>query len=203
MSSSLYAESSLPPELEERVHAELRSDERLLWVGQPIPKRFARKALPIMLFGIPFLLFSVFWMVMASGMGFGRGFGMMGMLFSLFGLPFVLVGLGMVSSPLWFKNRARKTFYAVTSRRAILWEAGFFGRVEVRSYESNDLEDLHRVEYDNGEGDLVFQEMVTFGRNNRGHQTTHLKQHGMMGIPRVREIEELIRQALIHPSEEK
>ena len=61
-------------------------------------------------------------------------FGAFGVLFPLFGLPFVMVGVGMLSSPFWLRRRAKRTCYALTDRRAILWEAGWFGSVEVRSY---------------------------------------------------------------------
>ena len=122
--------------------------------------------------GIPWTAFALFWMAGASGLlfgGFGGGNGPPGMgaffiCFPLFGIPFVLIGLGMLTSPFWAVRRAKRTCYALTDRRAILWEAGWFGRIEVRSYGPADLTRLRRVEYADGNGDLVFEEIITFDR---------------------------------------
>lgn len=205
MSSTLYNESRLPIEMDRRVHEDLRDGEQLLWVGQPIPSRFARRSIPLMLFGIPFAGFAIFWMAAASGILFGgRGngnMGLFGMIFPLFGLPFLLVGLGMVSSPYWYRQRAKKTFYAVTDQRVILWTAGWFGRMDVRAYTPDRLEKMRRVEYGNGDGDLILEEYMTIGRDSDGHQTSNMRRHGLMGIANVREVEELIRKGLIGSSD--
>lgn len=206
MGSSLFLDSRLPIELENRVQSELRDGERLLWVGQPIPARYGRKGIPLMIFGGIFTAFSLFWIVMAFSMGAfagGNAFGWMGLIFPLFGLPFLLVGLGMLTAPRWMKKLASRTFYAITDRRVILWEAGLFGRMEVRSYYPDDLQSMRRVEYANGEGDLILEEYITYGRDSDGHRTRHPKRHGLMAIDQVREVEELIHQALVAPLESK
>ncbi|MCE9530678.1 MAG: hypothetical protein K8T89_06060 [Planctomycetes bacterium] len=199
MDIPLFDNSSLAPELDTRVRSELRDNEQLLWVGQPRPGRCARQALPIVLFGIPWTAFALFWMVAASGMlfGGGGGLGAIGIIFPLFGLPFVLIGLAMLSSPYWLRKRAKRTCYALTNRRAIVWKASWFGSVEVRSYGPNELTKLRRVEYPNGEGDIVFEETtVTFGRDADGNRTAQTNRNGFMAIENVRAIEELLRKAL-------
>ncbi|MCA9071931.1 MAG: hypothetical protein KDA84_23545 [Planctomycetaceae bacterium] len=204
MSSSLFLDSSLPPDLDNRVQSELRDGERLLWVGQPIPARYGRKGTPLMIFGGVFTAFSLFWIVMAltiGGFAGANGLGWIGLIFPLFGVPFVLVGAGMLSAPFWMKKLAAQTFYAITDRRVILWEAGLFGRMEVRSYDPSQLKTIRRVEYANGEGDLILEEFVTYGRDSDGHRTRHRKLHGLMAIAHVRDVEELIHRALVAPIE--
>ena len=98
--------SGLPADLDARVRSEMRDGEQLLWVGQPRPGRFARQAIPLVLFGIPFTAFAVFWMVVTSSAllfgGFANNVGPGGFgwffaaCFPLFGLPFMLIGLGML-----------------------------------------------------------------------------------------------------------
>jgi hypothetical protein len=202
----LYGDSRLPPELETRVQSELSDGERLLWVGQPLPGRIARSAIPIVLFGIPWTAFSIFWVAAASGMvflGFGKGdagVGGIGAIFScfpLFGIPFILIGFGMLSSPYWLRRRAKRTCYALTERRAIIWQGGWFGSVEVRSYGPSELNKIRRTEYSDGSGDLVFEEVVSIGRYNNGQRTTHTTRHGFMAIAEVRKIDELLRKALL------
>src|SRR5262245_16089820 len=117
MDDPLFDNSSLPADLDARVRSEMRDGERLLWVGQPKPGRFARHAIPIVLFGIPWTAFALLWTGCASGIlfgGFGNndgpgGFGAFFAYFPLFGLLFVLIGLGMLSSPYWLWRQAKRT----------------------------------------------------------------------------------------------
>ncbi len=59
----LFGNSNLPPELDARVRSELQRDEQLLWVGQPLPGRFARSGCFLALFGVPFTAFALFSML--------------------------------------------------------------------------------------------------------------------------------------------
>jgi hypothetical protein len=201
----LFDDHELPPEIRDRARSELRSGERMLWVGQPRPNRFARQSIPVVLFGIPWTAFSIFWVAAASGIlfgGFGQnngeanGFGAFAVCFPLFGLPFVLIGLAMLSSPYWLWRQAKRTIYAVTDQRAILWNPSTFGGVEVRSYGPEWLGKIIRNDYSDGSGDLIFEEVTTIGRDSDGHRTTHIKKLGFMGIKDVRKIEELLRKGM-------
>jgi len=197
----LFDNSYLPPELDSRVRSELSSGERLLWVGQPRPGRSMRTAIPIVLFGLPWTAFAVFWMAGASGLllrGFDNGPpGVFGILFPLFGLPFVLIGLAMLSSPFWLRRRAQRTCYALTDRRAVLWQAGWFGGVDVRSYGPEELTKVHRTQYADGSGSLVFEEFVTIGHDSDGHVSRSTTRRGFMYVDNVRAVEELLRKALL------
>ncbi len=212
MDELLFEDSRLPDELDARVRSELRQGEKLLWVGQPRPGRLARQAWPIVLFGIPWTAFALFWMAGAAGMLFmaggaqqpqgNNGFDIIRFVFPLFGLPFVLVGFGMLSSPYWLMRRARKTCYAVTTQRAIIWQAGWFGSMEIRSFAPAELNRMRRVEYANGEGDLIFEDLLTMAHFERSKHQTNMRS-GFMGISNVKKSEELITKALLSPSNEK
>jgi hypothetical protein len=198
----LYGDSRLPDELDERVRSELKDGEQLLWVGQPRPGRFVRQALPVVLFGIPWTAFALFWTGMATWMVWGNAGAPAGpgilfrACFPLMGIPFILVGLGMLSSPFWARRKAKRTCYALTDRRAVLFEAGAFKSVEVRSYHPAALTKMFRRENADGSGDLVFEEITQWRRTNRGGRITNIQAHGFLGIDNVREIEELVRKAL-------
>jgi hypothetical protein len=194
----LYGDAEIPAHLKNRVQGELDQDEQLLWIGQPQPGRMARKAIPLMIFGIPFTAFALFWMTMASGILFVGGNADFGpgiflLCFPLFGIPFVVVGLGLLTAPFWAYRNAGRTCYAVTSKRVILWEAGWFGSITVRSYLPPELTKIFRREHSDGTGDLIFEEYYTYGRRGR----SHLNHRGFLAIERVREIEELIRKTLL------
>ena len=202
MHGPLFDSSTLPAELDDRVRSELRDGERLLWVGQPRPAWFPRESLPVMLFGIPFTAFSIFWMVAATGILFGDTDGKgptlaFRILFPLFGLPFVLIGLWMVLAPYWHRRKAKRSCYALTDRRAILWEAGSFRSVAVRTYGPDDLSKVYRVEYGNGRGDLVFEEIHRQRRSSKGRRWTSVTRHGFLDVDNVRGVEELLRKVLL------
>jgi hypothetical protein len=97
----------------------LMSDERLLWSGQPDPTKIFSAA---DLFLIPFSLiwggFAIFWEVGVVAHG--------SLLFSLFGLPFVAMGLYFIFGRFVVKSRRkRQTSYGLTDRRALVaWAPG-------------------------------------------------------------------------------
>ena len=45
--------------------------------------------------------------------------------------------------------------HAVTDRRAITWDAGWWGSVTVRSFRGGDLTQMRRTEFADGSGDLL------------------------------------------------
>src|ERR1041384_2667380 len=120
------------------VQRELAAGESLLWSGRPDPVRSSGAAYGCWIFAVPWTAFSVFWMAAAWGLIGGRGNPAM----SLFGLPFLLVGLGMMMAPRWAYASAKKTVYAVTTRRLIIMNEGRFRKI--KSFYADDLGALER-----------------------------------------------------------
>lgn len=147
-----------PGQVENRLEEELEDGETLLWFGFPEPRRAARTTLPIFLFAIPWTLFSFFWVGAAAwGMWGESGDGtplFMKVLFPLFGIPFALLGLWMLSAPWSAYRKAMETVYAVTNGRIFIMTLG--QRRTVKSYRDIDPSRVVRTEFDNGRGDLVF-----------------------------------------------
>src|SRR6266568_1851621 len=106
---------------EQIVTPQLDPGESLLWCGVPDPSRIALSTLPAALVGIPFAGFAAFWIYMAYTMTSkaSRAIGPFAF-FPLFGVPFLLVGLGVLGSPLWAYLAALRTAYAVTGQRAMI-----------------------------------------------------------------------------------
>ncbi|MDX2200053.1 MAG: hypothetical protein SF069_13915 [Phycisphaerae bacterium] len=166
---------------------------------QPIPGRMARMTLPIVLFAIPWTAFAVFWTA-AAGWGTSKaetGAGFFGF-FPLFGVPFILIGLGMLASPFWARRNARRSAYVLTDRRAILIAAGWSGSVTVRSFGPDRLTDLRRRQHADGSGDLVFAEDVH--RDSEGAR--HSADVGFLAIREVKAVEGMVR-ALVQKGERR
>jgi len=187
----------LPEHLRSIVEHELDDGEQLLWLDQPKPVKFMLQTLPIVLFGIPWTAFAIFWMWgAAQGTKEADAPGPF-KLFPLFGLPFILIGLGMLSSPLWAMKNAKKTAYAITDRRAIIFGGGH--GINIRSFRPDQLREVHRTQKADGCGDIIFKEYKI--HDSEGHP--RMKNIGFIGISNVRDVEDII-EALVarHEQEE-
>jgi hypothetical protein len=171
----------LSADLRRRIQAELSDDEELLWCGQPLPNRALGTGLLIAFFGVPFTLFSIFWTY-----GVWSVAGPLG----LFGAPFIVVGLGLLTAPLHLRRAAQRTVYAVTNRRAITIEQGSmpWSSATVRSIQPEALGDVERRENARGVGDLVLERRVEV-RNGR----SRTDERGFMGIADVAKAERAVR----------
>jgi hypothetical protein len=183
--------------LEQHIRAELRDGEQLLWSGQPIPRRMMRPAWFLVPFGVFWTSFTLVWITGALGFsailsGGFRGFGIVGLLFPLFGLPFLFIGLALLSSPIWLRRRAKRTAYALTDARAIIRSPKLFGGMEVRSYALAGMRNPVRRDYRDGSGDLIFQEFMTHSEYSDHGSHAQRTSLGFIGIRDVREVEAMI-----------
>ena len=159
-----------------------------MWLDQPIPGRMAGKTMPMVLFGIPWTAFALFWIAGASGFklpDFSHGFGW----FPLFGVPFVLIGFGLLSSPYWARRSAQRSVYVLTDRRAIIIRGSWRGNVSVRSFERERLTDLQRKQNTDGSGDLIFTRDVRRDSDGDRHSTDV----GFLAIRDVKNVEDIVR----------
>jgi hypothetical protein len=175
----------IPRDLREKVERELRDGERAQWIDMPIPHYFTPKSIASFLFAIPWTAFAIFWVCGASGFklpDFKEGFD----LFPLFGLPFILIGIGMLSTPIWTHRKALKTIYVVTDRRAITFMGG--RSITIRSYPPEQLGNIYRKERRDGTGDIVFDRRSW--RDSDGDR--HSEELGFLRINNPKEVEELL-----------
>jgi hypothetical protein len=168
--------------------SELEPGEYLLWSARPDAARAARASMLILFFAVPWTAFSLFWMTMAALGVWQTDMGAVAWIFPLFGLPFVAVGLGMLSLPYFVYSRAKRTVYAITDRRAMIIVAGSTRSVE--SYGPADFGSLKRVERADGTGDLIF--LTTEGRARRGSATK--RDLGFLAIPDVGGVERIFKE---------
>jgi hypothetical protein len=175
---------------DQAVAAQLDPGEGLLWSGSPSPGRMALSAVPAMVFGIPFGGFAAYWIFMAYQITSKSKGPDPSNFFPLFGIPFLLIGLGMLTAPLWAYLSASRTQYALTSKRALI-VSNYFTLI-VRSFTYEEMGEVQRLERAGGEGDLFFAQRAVVTR--RG--ATVLKRVGFLGIPDVRSVEQMIRSRL-------
>ncbi len=200
----MITQTPLPYETERLLNSELASGETVLWAGQPRPRLWTGQTIAAILFGIPWTAFSVSWVVLAGSMGSSVGttspgyhgptapnsFSLIFWIFPLFGLPFVLIGLGMLSLPYWTWRKAKKSIYAVTGKRGLILEANWRGSIVIRSISADQLADRTRTQNRDGSGDLIFTHLTTMSAGSEGGTTTTTV--GFKGIPEVKSVDDLI-----------
>jgi hypothetical protein len=211
MSDNFTLSGEIPPELQARVQAELTPEEKLVWLGQPEPSTVVRSARVLVIVGLVWTIGSIFfalhWLKMADdfnrhwnaapGVGAGgferreRGF------FDYLPWLFVLIGVGIMTSPFWMLRKARQTCYALTNQRALICQPGWFGAWNTSSYTAPGLGKMRRRERADGTGDLIFEEVTSTSTNSEGHSSTTTTWRGFLNIARVREVEALVRSTLL------
>ncbi len=117
------------PELDSILRRELLPGERLLWSARPAPHKL-RAPFAIWFFAVPWTAFALFWEAMAllpwlasthTPLGIQWSFGI---IFPLFGLPFIGIGLTMLWMPFKARRRAAQTIFGLTDRRIVRVTAG-------------------------------------------------------------------------------
>lgn len=179
---------SLSPNQRALIEGELQPGETIAWTGRPKPRAFTLQTIPLFLFAIPWTGFAIFWVAMALRATGKHGGSGPGLFFPLFGVPFVLVGIGMLSSPLWMKRLARRTIYLITDRRAIVFQRGF--SVTTRSYSPEQLQSLTKRVRPDGSGDIIFA--ATFPMVIGQSSNPALIQNGFYSVANFREVERLL-----------
>lgn len=172
--------------------------ERLVWAAQPDRRKAVLMSFGIWAFAIPWTAFALFWISVPAGtllesytgiwVGAPKGAPTAVMwVFALFGVPFVLVGFGMLLAPLHVFLKGRSTLYVLTNRRLAVLE----GRrsVSVISIFPGEISGLTRKEGPDGRGTLVVDQ--GFEKDSDGDKVRRQTELGV--ISDVRNIEALVR----------
>lgn len=178
---------NIPRYLQEKVDCELEPGERIQWMDMPVPRFFTAASTPVFIFGIVWTAFTSVWMtaaVLGSSMSKQRT---IFTFFLLFGLVFFVVGLLMLSSPIFARRKAMNTLYVITDRRAITFEGG--RTITVRSFLPDQLRNVYRREKRDGTGDVIFVEHIVEG--SRG--SSRREELGFMRVRDPKMVEEMLR----------
>ena len=168
---------SVDPALLRKLRPVLDPNERLLWAGCPDVDRLALENQELLLCGV---------ILTALGLSGIPGMGVNTSTLILFG-PFILVGLALLWTPALRLSDTSRTLYAVTGERLIILRSAN-GR-KVQSLGPGDIGDLRCVEEPSGSGDLI----IAWRGYRDGLNATPDRTVKLSGIPRVREVEALLR----------
>jgi hypothetical protein len=156
------------------ITSRLARGEKLIWSDRPRPKLLAQRELNFGFFvGIFFFGFALFWMSMASQAG----------AFALFGIPFVAVGLWIVSGPLRAYYRAANLVFALTDRRALI-----VSRNEVKSYPLEQIDFVDTKSFADGSGHVYFHKEPTGFSGWPSQQPGALQNSGFLAVAKAEQV---------------
>lgn len=181
---------ALPAKFQNKINGELKPGERIVWAGQPNPNRMMLIGLGTWLFFIPWTAFAVFWVAMAGGFTWFSGTNGVFKFFPLFGIPFVLFGIGGLLSPLWKRIEAARTVYVVTNQR--LFKIYGISGTKYKSFYPEQIQFVERKENGDGSGNLIFSREVY--RDSEGSSRT--KDEGFYAVPSVKLVENHVQNLL-------
>ena len=172
---------------------ELDIGERLRWHGRPREGAIKWAAFGIWIFAIPWTAFALFWTYMAwSGvdtMGDGEGpGGILKYAFPLFGVPFILIGLGMLLTPVLGLFSSSERIHGITDKRIITLTSAK-GVVRVKSLQARHIGPIERWEGKQGRGKVSIE--THSRRDSEGVRKTETVT--LIGIEDAARVEELVR----------
>jgi hypothetical protein len=183
----------LPSPLQEALSRAVPADEPIRWTGRPGPRVGDWRDWFFVIFGIEWTALTA--LFTAGAIAIVINGGMRGdnplwspVCFPLFGVPFVLFGIWMITAPARARRRLRDTVYAVTDRRAVVIECGYWGTT-VRSFGPEQLAGSSFIERPGSRGDLILSETAHVDSDG----VRHVTQVGFLNISDARRVEELIR----------
>jgi hypothetical protein len=195
----MQVQTALPPHLSTAIREETQG-QAVIWVGQSSPLKTLGFGMLIWLFAIPWTVFAIGWEAMALGMWFGdfnKGMpsGMLlifGIVFPIFGVPFVLIGFAMLASPFWTAWAAKNTANILTDTCLMSLTVYPNGKRQVSSDPISAFVSIKRTEHADGSGNLEI--MARRERDSDGDLRD--KHHKIVGIANVRQVERRIRDAM-------
>jgi hypothetical protein len=175
-----------PGALRTAIESELDSDERIAWVGRPSPRPFVVDTILLLILAVPFTLFPVIMIAAAAGFKI-PGVNVAANQSAWFGVPFLLVGLVLLSTPYRAVRIARRTGYVLTDRRAIIFDGG--RRRTIHTFLPDRMRNLTRTERRDGSGGLIFLRSIEHDHSGE----IEAAKHGFLAIPEVKQVEALVR----------
>ncbi|GKI16195.1 hypothetical protein CE91St44_26800 [Oscillospiraceae bacterium] len=170
---------------------QLAPGETVIWQGRPQRLHGPAGAFG-RLFGFVWLGFSCFWELMA--LTAARHGGVFGLVFPLFGVPFVLIGLNLVFPNLLGGRRRAGMAYAITNRRVLAVARG-----RVTAWPLSSVEGVEKRYYKDGTGDLVLGNGQTRTTWDDGRSYTHSVTMDFLGLADVDAAEAALRSQLMVP----
>ena len=194
MLAAMLIDYSKLPRWFRQVQMQEFAGEKIRWAGVPSPTAALRGVMLIWLFAVPWTAFALFWEIsvirlwlyqLPNGKSGPPGLGI-----ALFGLPFVAIGLAMLSAPFLAARVARRTVHVLTDKRLVTVKQG--RSLTVQSLNPRAITKITRKEKQDRSGTLSVD--LSPYLDSDGDKTTHSE--SFYGIRDVHAVELLLRDVM-------
>jgi hypothetical protein len=203
----------VPAGLKDKTLAGLDPNEKPVWIGQPVPRLILLRGGGYFAVGGVGILAAVIWLFVAltppraaaprpqAGKQAAPPAGRSASI-PLLPIGLFIVSAGVAAVPLVRWRTAKRTCYALTNRRALVYKEGLFGPTR-ESYPPLEVSGMRRSDswLAAGSGDLIFRtvQVVSRTRTGPGRSSTSVKtsHYGFLAIAHLEEVEHLVRETLI------
>jgi hypothetical protein len=182
-----FGSKDIPSDLQDLISRELDPHEKVVWNAMPKPRYFSGGTGGLFVLGIPWTAFSVFWIAAAAGFRMPQFNAGLDFVPLLFGIPFFLIGVLMLSAPWWAYGNQLKTVYLITDHRAITIDG--IGTSTIRSYLPENLKDIFRREHPDGTGDVIISRSAW--KDSEGDK--HMQDLGFLRIQNAKSVETMLK----------
>lgn len=165
----------------------LKEGESVVWAGPRLAAAAKKQSITAVLFGLTFTLFSalILYSLYSRASTSGKPLPVVPMLIVF---PFLFVGLLFLFSPVLISQRTKRTFYAVTNKRALVMYLKKDGETVVHEYTPERLGNLTVRTGPHGAGDIIFQ-VIRRRVQGSGDWPEQRIFKGFLGVANVREVE--------------
>jgi hypothetical protein len=195
--------AELPDDLRSEVEEELQTGERIVWIGQPVPRVVFWRNILYAVMGVVLLGLGGFAILLALGKAaLLQDFGEHGLVFFAGAAGFTIAGVCLVLVPFSKSRRARRDVYLLTNKRAIVWTQEFFKRNK-EPYLPSALVNLRSAGswLGGGVGDVIFRTKVTIhvetSRRGPTTETRSETRFGFLAVERHKDVERMVRETLV------
>jgi uncharacterized membrane protein len=169
---------------------ELLPGEQLVWHDQPVPRMIFRREIGGVVFGVIWFAASLVSAVSQLGgllqsQDLESTVILVGFLLMTTAVG-LLPGLLFLASPYWSWRNAKRTYYALTNQRAIIFLGCWWKTTKVYAYVPAQLAHLRRVQFADGTGHLFFDPPPAAVSRHGDSQTPVIL--GFIGVRNVKEV---------------
>jgi len=190
-------------ELRRIIEPQLRSEEKLIWVGQPEPMQFSREVTRACVFQLGEIVLAIAISVWVIARLSGS---------EKLALPAILFVGGMVAyfllaAPWRYPSRVLQTIYAITDQRALVYQGFGWSLLWLQalptlyntlwSFDARQIRARRRIPRYEGRSDLIFGGERRYHNTGKG-QIQDWVQVGFLGLGNIDEVDQLLESRFAH-----
>jgi len=185
-------------ELRRVIEPQLKSEEKLIWVGQPDPTQFSREVTRACVFQLGLIVLSI---AIARLSGPEKSV-----------IPAVLfvggmVGYFLLAAPWRYPSRVLQTIYVITDQRALVYQGFGWSLLWLQalpalyntlwSFDARQIRARRRIRRYEGRSDLIFGGERRYYNTGKG-QVQDWVQVGFLGLGNIDEVDQLLESHFAH-----